>query len=241
MMQFPKNVWAETFPNKMNWQWRDTLALVFIPFAMLCKTLWQHLFHNEWITEVSDLSCRFLIFFLICYLYKEMLALHWKKFNQAKLLSWSVVIIGMVVLQACISLTRMLLPASTHAIDTTPSFFEQNGFFTIFFISLSPLFTALIEDIVFRYTLLQKLFIPNTIWRITLVLLNSIVFGLIHWTNFNGNIIATISFMSAGLFLNLIYLWTRNIWHVLLIHFLNNALLSLGSLLLIQAAKLFYS
>lgn len=43
--------------------------------------------------------------------------------------------------------------------------------------------------------------------------------------------------MSAGLFLNLIYLWTRNIWHVLLIHFLNNAVLSVGGILLLKLVQ----
>ncbi|MFW1753918.1 type II CAAX prenyl endopeptidase Rce1 family protein, partial [Acinetobacter wanghuae] len=42
----------------------------------------------------------------------------------------------------------------------------------------------------------------------------------------------------AGLFLNLIYVWTRNIWHVLLIHFMNNAVLSLGGVILLKAVTM---
>lgn len=72
-----------------------------------------------------------------------------------------------------------------------------------------------------------------------LIMLNSILFGLIHFHNFDGNLVATISFMSAGLFLNLIYLCTRNIWHVLLIHFLNNAVLSVGGILLLKLIQTF--
>ncbi len=32
--------------------------------------------------------------------------------------------------------------------------------------------------------------------------------------------------------------WTRNIWHVLLIHFVNNALLSLGGLILLKILQM---
>ena len=138
------------------------------------------------------------------------------------------------MLQVVISLTRSFLPtgASEGNENQLPS--SQIAFISLLLISLGPLFTALLEDIIFRYTLLQKLFVKPCLWRIVLVLLNSILFGLIHYYNFDGNVIATISFMAAGLFLNLIYLWTRNIWHVLLIHFVNNAVLSLGALILLE-------
>ena len=159
---------------------------------------------------------------------------HWQKYKQAFLRSTVLVIVGAVLLQVIISVTRSILPVGSSS--ETESSIDPNSiaFISLLMISLGPLFTALLEDIIFRYTLLQKLFVKPWLWRIVLVLLNSILFGLIHYYNFDGNLIATISFMAAGLFLNLIYLWTRNIWHVLLIHFVNNAVLSLGALILLE-------
>ena len=144
------------------------------------------------------------------------------------------VIVGAVLLQAVISLTRSILPVG--ASREAESAIDPNSiaFISLLIISLGPLFTALLEDIIFRYTLLQKLFVSPWLWRVVLVLLNSILFGLIHYYNFDGNLVATVSFMAAGLFLNLIYLWVRNIWHVLLIHFVNNAVLSLGGVILLK-------
>ncbi len=130
--------------------------------------------------------------------------------------------------------TRSLLPVGESIEKESTIDPNTIAFFSLLIISLGPLFTALLEDIIFRYTLLQKLFVQPWLWRVILVLLNSILFGLIHYHNFDGDLIATISFMVAGLFLNLIYLWTRNIWHVLLIHFVNNAVLSLGGVILLK-------
>lgn len=147
--------------------------------------------------------------------------------------------VGAICLQVIISLTRQFLPVSESHEQRPFIDPEQIAFLSLLLISFGPLFTALLEDIVFRYTLLQKLFIQPWLWRMILIMLNSILFGLIHYHNFDGNLVATISFMSAGLFLNLIYLCTRNIWHVLLIHFLNNAVLSVGGILLLKLIQTF--
>lgn len=58
-----------------------------------------------------------------------------------------------------------------------------------------------------------------------LVLVNALVFGLIHVNNVDGHWLLTLSSAGAGLVMNLVHLWTRNIWHVLLMHALNNFLL----------------
>nr|WP_312607246.1 CPBP family intramembrane glutamic endopeptidase [Kocuria rhizophila] len=58
-----------------------------------------------------------------------------------------------------------------------------------------------------------------------LVLVNALVFGLIHVTKVDGHWLLTLSYAGAGLVMNLVYLWTHNIWHVLLMHALNNFLL----------------
>ncbi len=102
----------------------------------------------------------------------------------------------------------------------------------LLFIALGPIVTGLIEDTVFRYTLLGKIFQGGFFRKACILILNSILFGLIHYNNF-GSVVGTIPFMFGGLFLNIIYLWTRNIWHVLLIHTVNNTVLTMGAFLII--------
>lgn len=64
-------------------------------------------------------------------------------------------------------------------------------------------------------------------WRTAalLVIGNALLFGAVHYNNFRGHLLLTLSYAGAGLLMNLVYLWTRNIWHVLLMHGLNNFIL----------------
>lgn len=234
-MNFPQIVNAEQFPQKIIWKVRDFFAILLIPLIFINGWFSSVLFSDPIDIALADSVFRGILFIAICFIYKKMLSDHWEYFNRSKWKSWAVVIVGAVLLQVVISVTRSLLPIQStsetdqHSLDPT-----HIAFITLFIISFGPLFTALIEDIVFRYTLLHKLFIPNSLFRVVVVLLNSVIFGLIHYHNFDGNVLATVSFMVAGLFLNLVYIWTKNIWHVLLIHFLNNAALSLGGVILLK-------
>ena len=227
---------AEDFPKKIVFTKREYLSILFIPLIFLNSYIFSWILSDKESLAVADALFRGLLFILIVILYFPLLKLHWSKFKQGKWFSYMLVILGAIVLQIVISITQSLLPASENSSSVDKSTeLVVNG--TVFLISFTPLFTALIEDFVFRYTLLHKLFVPNKVWRLTLILLNSILFGLVHYNNFEGNILATTTFMSAGLFLNLIYIWTRNIWHVLLIHTLNNFVLSTVGLLVFWLLK----
>ncbi|WP_168378773.1 CPBP family intramembrane glutamic endopeptidase [Acinetobacter cumulans] len=233
-MTFTQLVRAESFPTHISWKWRDTFALCILPLILLNSYVLDQFFGVSAQVALGDSIFRGILFIAVCWLYKTMLYTHWQKYKQAFWRSSLLVVVGAVVLQVVISFTRSLLPVGESIEKESTIDPNTIAFFSLLIISLGPLFTALLEDIIFRYTLLQKLFVQPWLWRVILVLLNSILFGLIHYHNFDGDLIATISFMAAGLFLNLIYLWTRNIWHVLLIHFVNNAVLSLGGVILLK-------
>lgn len=221
---------AEEFPTNIQFDKRDFFALFIIPLIVLANLVSFYLFENKTTIALVDTISRGILFLVVCFLYKKMLVHHWHKFNQARVSSYLLVILGAIVLQIVITLTRSLLPQVSNVVENKN---DLNVNLALFIVSFGPVFTALLEDIIFRYTLLHKLFIPNLPIRILVIILNSIVFGLIHYYNFDGNVISTISFMAAGLFLNLIYIWTKNIWHVLLIHALNNFVLStLGIIIL---------
>ena len=233
-MTFTQLVRAESFPTHISWQWRDTFALCILPLILFNSYVLDQFFGVSAQVALGDSIFRGILFIAVCWLYKTMLYTHWQKYKQAFWRSSLLVVVGAVALQVVISFTRSLLPVGESIEKESTIDPNTIAFFSLLIISLGPLFTALLEDIIFRYTLLQKLFVQPWPWRVILVLLNSILFGLIHYHNFDGDLIATISFMAAGLFLNLIYLWTRNIWHVLLIHFVNNAVLSLGGVILLK-------
>ncbi|WP_345989996.1 type II CAAX endopeptidase family protein [Chryseobacterium sp. Chry.R1] len=233
---------ADEFPASISFEKRDYFSLLMIPLIFLNSFFFARIFHVHGIYLVlADTAFRGFLFLLICLIYGKMLKEHWKKFNFAKVQSWAVVIIGAIVFQILITYTRYFLPLY----DVKEILQKENETdvitFPIILCSFGPVLTAFIEDIIFKYTLLYKLFIKNNIIRFLVVTLNSILFGLVHYYNFDGNLLATIRFMVAGLFLNLIFLWTRNIWHALLIHIVNNFMLSVIGLLFLYIMQQFFS
>lgn len=222
---------AENFPSSIYFKKRDFFALAIIPLIVTINLISLTLFEDKITLGLIDTIGRGVLFIAVCFIYKTMLIKHWIQFKKSRLSSWLLVIVGAVVLQVVITLTRSFLPTNSISNNKNEDALVIN--LAIFIISFGPVFTALLEDIVFRYTLLHKLFIPNLSIRILVITLNSILFGLIHYYNFDGNVISTISFMTAGLFLNLVYIWTRNIWHVLLIHALNNFVLSILAVIIL--------
>lgn len=143
----------------------------------------------------------------------------------------------MICTQAVISIVGRLIPGSSaeavpESTGIDPFTANTSQMVLIVFLTLGPIATAFIEDTVFRHTLLLKLPVWSHPARACLVVVvNAIVFGAIHFHNF-GSFLGTVPYMAAGLCFNLIYLWTRNLWHVLLMHTLNNAILTLGGTIL---------
>lgn len=243
MNQFSKLVSAENFLDN-RWAKKDYFALLLVPLIFIVGLTMQYFSTNSLLPAIIDTSLRLMMFVFLIIVYGKMLRQHWNKFKQAWKRSIALVIVGAVVLQIVISSVRSFLPMHGNSSETDiPSLIDpltaSPGMFAVlFYIVLGPIATALIEDIVFRYTLLGKVFQGSMFRKTCILILNSILFGLVHYYNF-GSVIGTIPFMFAGLFLNIIYLWTRNIWHVLLIHAFNNTVLTIGALAFIGLLRLF--
>lgn len=187
-----------------------------------------------------------LLFICLIIAFRKLFQEQWQKFGKEGKSKWFIIIIGAILLQVVISLAATIFPSieGEMAVVVTGrdyDFLEISWklYFILLFASLGPVTMALIEDIVFKHTLLEKLLRNSTLFNIVLVLVNSILFGAIHYANFGNSFINTIPFMFAGLFLNLIYLWKRNLWHVLFIHFINNFVLSILSMLFLGIIRIF--
>lgn len=100
-----------------------------------------------------------------------------------------------------------------------------------FLATTSPVFVAFVEDTVFRHTLLAKIPVWNRglFLQVILVLVNSFLFGAMHIWAFGGSLPATLPYMVIGLLMNVLYLWTRNLWFVLGTHILFNSVALLGA------------
>ncbi|MGH0421092.1 CPBP family intramembrane glutamic endopeptidase [Bacillus cytotoxicus] len=242
MNKFTKLVAAEDFSENV-WTKKDYITLLLIPLIFLAGFITEYFSVKNQLWAIIDTSLRIIMFLFLMVVYAPMLRIHWSKFKLAWKRSVLLIIVGGVLLQILISLIRSLIPGTSTSTRTDvpplidPLTASPEMFMLLIYIALGPIVTGLIEDTVFRYTLLGKILQGGFFRKACIIIGNSILFGLIHYYNF-GSVMDTIPFMFAGLFLNIIYLWTRNIWHVLLIHTVNNTVLTIGALLIIVIVRL---
>lgn len=230
---FLARVRAEQLPTRLDWHARDTIAVLAVPAIFLGGWLSGLVSTDPGPRVVADTALRIVVFAVLVVANAPMLARHWRAFRRATWRSIGLVIAGMVAIQVVISVLGAVLraagagqtsgaDASARAADTTTL-----AFGILLFASLGPLVTALIEDFAFRHTLMLTLPVwTSPLLAALVVLANAPVFGAIHIHSFGGHWLLTLPYAGAGLLMNLVYLWTRNVWHVLLMHGLNNLLLA---------------
>ena len=224
---------------------KEIFSLLCIPLIFLTTYIANLFSNNTYILATIDTTLRIIIFVALIYVFKNHLLNQWKEFRTLKFYKWLIIIMGSIILQVIITISRKYLPSITSddmsviGSDDVDLFkVSLNIFLLVLYINIGPVVTSLIEDITFKYTLLERLLKKSVVYNIVLIIINSFLFGAIHYSNFGGHLINTIPFMLAGLFLNIIYIWTRNIWHVLLIHFFNNLFLTIFAMLIIGILRL---
>ena len=103
--------------------------------------------------------------------------------------------------------------------------------------TVAPFLAPFAEELTFRYLLLGK--VTNRALRLIMLFVQGILFGLIHWNNFNGNIYAMIPYMVLGVYLGLIYLFSKNIWSPIMVHWMLNTMNAMLPALLLLILSLF--
>lgn len=162
------------------------------------------------------------------WLYHDVLAANWRAYRRH---FWRNVVmdfgfmIGVYILLAIVRLGLKLITGSHTALGVTDMLsFQSVGSASLTLISSSVVIMApFTEEIIFRHVLFYQ-------WRskkwlaIIMFFVSSIAFGLVHWNNFQGDIMQMIPYMFIGAFFATIYCFTRNIWQNIITHFMFNFL-----------------
>ncbi|MGY5764702.1 CPBP family intramembrane glutamic endopeptidase [Brachybacterium sp. DNPG3] len=238
---FLEKVRAEELPTRLRWGAPEWVALASVPAIFLGGWLSSLVTDDVGVRAVADTLLRVVVFVAVVVLNRERLGRHWTAFWRAPVRSLAIVLAGMILIQVVISVLGSLLRGATgySASGAASSDASASVAFAVLLIaSFGPTVTALIEDFAFRHTLMMTFPAWNRWWTAALlVIVNALLFGAVHYNNFGGHLVLTLSYAGAGLLMNLTYLWTRNIWHVLLMHGLNNLILG-GPIVVILAQAL---
>lgn len=95
--------------------------------------------------------------------------------------------------------------------------------------SATSLMAPFTEEIIFRHALFYQ-WKGRGIVTWLMLLVSSLLFGLVHWNNFDGDIISMIPYMCIGVFFALIYYFSKNIWQNIMTHFFFDSIAFLSAL-----------
>lgn len=213
------------------WQKKDLWALFIIPLELL---IGNNLIHISFFKDnplyllIGSVGINLVAFSILIFFYKKDLKEQWSQYRQRLWLNLLLAVVLVVASHLLIQFVRGAIPEnllkiSTDASDAavSESSFSGNVQLVALFLAAIPSFIApFSEELIFRYLLVGKA--SNNLVRIVMLFVQAVLFGLIHYANFNGNIYATIPYMAVGFFFGLIYMVYRNIWGSLIVHWIFN-------------------
>ncbi|WP_163926585.1 CPBP family intramembrane glutamic endopeptidase [Pediococcus acidilactici] len=162
----------------------------------------------------------FIGFLVAILLYKDVLKRDWPRFKQHLWRNLLFAILGVVAAYLLLSVTRsgLKLFLSASLSSETLLSFAVSAPALGFLGSLTALMAPLSEEIIFRHALFYQWKNRGlTTWL--MFILSSVLFGLIHWNNFNGDLLQMIPYMFVGAGFAVIYYKSQNIWQNITTHF----------------------
>ncbi|MDR2976960.1 MAG: CPBP family intramembrane metalloprotease [Streptococcaceae bacterium] len=202
----------------------EWLTLAIIPAELLIGNLLISplLKGRETAFSVTNVLLFLFGFLAVILLNRHFLAEQWQIFRKRFWLKLLLAILFVVIAQILLTLVRDGLGLNAVKADKL-SMLEVFG--SLFWSMIPALLAPFTEEIVFRHLLFMKFRAsakPAIFW--CLWLLQSLLFGLIHWVNFNGQILQMVPYMVIGAYFGLIYYFSKNIWQSILTHFIFNGM-----------------
>jgi membrane protease YdiL (CAAX protease family) len=94
--------------------------------------------------------------------------------------------------------------------------------FGLFLLAASaPVLAPITEEIVFRHVLFYK-FRGRPVLCALMCVCSAVLFGAIHYNNFDGDLFLTVPYMAIAVIYNLLYLFSKNIWTSTMTHLIFN-------------------
>lgn len=201
---------------------KEFWALLIIPLELIIGNFVGQL---NFINTDKNISSAFVIFLsilafsIMIFAFRKFLIsqwlLYWTKWGWLKF----IINIGLVYFATFIlSLTRTFISSLT----VNPKQLLITTGLTLLLNAIPPFLAPFTEELTFRYLLFGKFSKKSIKW--TMFLISSVLFGLIHLANFNGNIIQTIPYMIIGAYFSLIYFFYNNIWGSIFTHWMFNTM-----------------
>ena len=213
-------------------------GLLIIPLELLIGAHLFRLSKNPKVTLLASTALVLIGTLLMIWLFHDFLKEQWHHYRQKLFLRLLVSIILVVGAFLILQVARRMLPSELLQLRTPTGDSLQilSPSWTVL-AAVIPFIAPFTEELTFRYLLLGQF--SSKTWRMMMFFVQSILFGLIHWNNFNGNVYAMIPYMVLGLYFGGIYLLSGNIWSSIIVHWMLNTMNSMLPALLLLFLKFF--
>ncbi|GEP20015.1 CPBP family intramembrane glutamic endopeptidase [Pediococcus argentinicus] len=214
-----------------------TIIAILIPLLELgIGSFIARLVHNnQWLLVILNVLVFFVGFITAIILFKDVLRDDWKIWKQHIWRNLGLALLGMILTYVILSLVRMgMKPFVAGAAVNTSLLSIQTASMGLV-ASLTTLMAPFTEEIVFRHALFFQ-WKNNKVLMWIMFFVSSVAFGLVHWNNFNGDVVQMIPYMVVGAWFALIYYFSKNIWQNIMTHFLFDFVQFASAVLLLVVA-----
>jgi len=221
---------------------RDFTALILIPLQLAIGWLFKltPLSDNQNIGIIVSFILPLLSVCMLIKVYGATLKKCWLDYRKKIWLKVLFSILGAIVIVGILQVVRLIMAQFISIPQGYTSGENETAVLPLILTilaSLIPLLNAFQEEIIFRHVLFYKQKDIRFL-SVFLFLLSAFLFGLIHLNNFDGNIVATIPYMIIGAFLNLVYLFSKNIWYPIGMHITFNFAMATVPMLFISVMQI---
>lgn len=173
-------------------------------------------------------------FLIAIYLFKDILKSEWHAYRKHIWRDLGLSLIGTILAFMLLAGARVLMSAMNLAAGTTlPDVLSIQSAATNLYATIPIILAPWTEELVFRHAIFYQFKAKGRLVFWGLFVVQAILFGLVHWFNFDGNMIEMIPYMLVGLLFGLIYAWSKNIWFNIFSHFFFNIMTPLAAALVL--------
>lgn len=222
--------------NKNNWTTKEYLGLAVVPSEFILGTIigkMPAITNNAWLATCMSVGLFTIGFLVMIFLFKDFLKDEWQKYKEHKL--WLKLLLNILLAAgvfAILTLSRQIGNLSANSSGSP----DNTTISLMLIASIQPFLAPFAEELTFRYLLFGK--ITNKYFKLLMLFISSLLFGLIHINNFSGAWLKTIPYMIVGLYFALIYHYSKNIWSSIIVHWIVNTINSLLPAIMIIIMKL---
>lgn len=219
------------------WKKQDFLILTIIPLELLVGGQLSKIppfKDNSQLLIISGVLLFILGMLVSIWLLRDFLASEWQRYKQRLVRN---VLLTIVLAAGTFVLMTLIKPLVAGSAEIAPATDGEYGIFLLTFSLIPAVIAAFAEELTFRYALFGKF--KGKLTRGVMLVVSSILFGLVHLNNVDGDWLLTVPYMVMGAYFAGVYMFTKNIWFAIGTHFLYNSSISLLPVLLLILVNLF--